>query len=347
MQIVYWPENLCKFLKERYHYNGETGWVTYRDTATKRQGPMTQGPLGTKNPSGTIINVKFQQRQWVLNMGRLCVFLQTGKQYRKVGFLDGNRSNYKLDNLVGMQELTEEPDATKEMAQMVLEESRKREEKVKAQQHRLVDLAVTQEPKKELVTDTVKTINIGYKTGEELWAEIAAEELEFKKAYQVTPYGRAETLLAIRLEREHHRLIAEAGLYTGGKWFELQDHYDRWSPVLAFNLADYVIGQTVEVAESEPKWKHDFYYACRLLKNVEKGIITRDQVDTLLSKYTWQGQEYRRPDFLPQLGADYVSAVTLLELEHRTTREGELEFLHYCARHGLEWRVTAVANETI
>lgn len=97
MRIKYWPEELREHLRKTYKYNGETGELTRVVMPTRGR----QAASGSTNSNGKrTLSVFVMGRQWLLEQGRIALFLLTGKQHTGIVYLDGDFSNLAEDNLV-------------------------------------------------------------------------------------------------------------------------------------------------------------------------------------------------------------------------------------------------------
>lgn len=120
-KIQFWTKEMREFLLANYSYDPVKGEITR--AAPPSRGVWTKTALGSITPAGDmVIMLNFGGKLNAIRCGRLAAFLETGKQYAKVGHVDGNRSNIVLENLVFMEEMTEDTLDEHEKSRLELEE---------------------------------------------------------------------------------------------------------------------------------------------------------------------------------------------------------------------------------
>lgn len=92
-RVQYWHSALQDYLRESYLYHPETGHVVRRH--------KNRGPIGsvTKNYD-LLMGATFEGKQYMIRVVKLAYFLQTGKQYHKFDWKDGDKLNNRFDNIV-------------------------------------------------------------------------------------------------------------------------------------------------------------------------------------------------------------------------------------------------------
>lgn len=94
-----WDKMLEEHLLMTFQYDPLTGFVTRKHWGER--GPRTGGPLGSvSSQHELLLPVLFSGRMYTIKLSKICVFLQTGKQYKKILWKDGVKTNNKFDNLV-------------------------------------------------------------------------------------------------------------------------------------------------------------------------------------------------------------------------------------------------------
>jgi hypothetical protein len=348
MQALYWPENFGEYLKNKFEYDPTNGVVRYKDKGSVRPGPKNK-MVGTVTKTGLLVNVAFEGRQNSLRLARLALFLHTGKQYRKVYFKDNDPFNLKLDNLVSGQEITEEPESNKAFAEHVWRQAKLKYEaenkRVEARDIEGVKKIRALEEIEELTpmqrAERGERVVIGQKSGDEIWEEVREAERELMTAYCTTPYGNGEWKAGNELEDKFNSAVLSQGLWTGCDMADLQLHVDFFGTPLGLTVESYDYDKyLLGTAASAEKWEHDLWYSIRLLSNVNKQIISPEQVTQIMARYEWKGERVEKPlvdinTIRLDSGLTYPETIEKLKKETGSSREQELEYIRYCLRNRL------------
>ncbi len=329
MRILYWPEELQEHLRETFTYDPVAGEV--KRVKWPRKGPKTYGPAGTQAASGDLLmTVIFGSRQWIVRLHKLAVFLQTGKQYTKIMFRDGNRMNIRYDNLLPVGEPEQE-----NMTQSV---ELKERMKAAAQEHKSKQLSTEKlieegrAPRKSTPAEPAenpfvrmerewRVANPDYKGTWKQWSDEqqAIKDEETRKKYG--PIDEARRKAAMEAHELYVKVRYKRGLLTGMKKPQMEMFRDEALAAKNTTLEEYakLHGNTLHetlVATME-KWEVDLVTACWLKLHEDSGARTPGDVRGFLASYMWK-DEWVTGDY-DQLDAYHQA--------WREKREAELEAL--------------------
>jgi hypothetical protein len=122
MRLSWWPASLQERIRETFQYDDETGEVTRKLQPIK--GPKTYGPVGTLlNGRDLVVVLHHEGKSWTCRVAKIALFLHTGKQYKFIEFVDGNRTNTKISNLITRGEEVTEENSSQEALRLMREKA--------------------------------------------------------------------------------------------------------------------------------------------------------------------------------------------------------------------------------
>jgi hypothetical protein len=296
LKIQFWERALKEHLMQTYEYNKENGDVTRKWYGVK--GPKPLGSLGSRTNNGDLLlTVNFDGKQWMIRIVKLAYFLETGKQFHKFVWLDGNRLNNRFENIVpNGPEIVSPEEYIKEIA-LGKEEQEESHRARRAELKRLADELAEQrkataerEKKEKLLNKAAESVKVSklLTPAQQLALankkrddEIADHERKLKSGYYEERDSIEYTLRKPNLDarEEVTRKVFEMnrkdrwknGLYTKGsieQAVKFLEDCNEFSDRLATNeelIAECGNEEFTKLAEGREKWEFDRMWAAAIV----------------------------------------------------------------------------------
>ena len=311
MTIQLWSKKLEEHLLGTFQYDPLTGHVTRKHWAER--GPRTTGPVGTLKPNGEwMLSVLHDGRMWVIKLNKLAMFLHTGKQYARVGWVNGDKSDNRFENLTPLGTPINEGDNIEESKNANIERAQEEHWQRKLALEAEIEQRIAKQkqdksnrPAKAL--DPVKAAKRAAQLAElekkRLSDEGAKRWLEdMDKPWPVDPaHARMEKIEKeeTRIEEKYWEHRVKIGIRTGMDYYDLVQFWKDANRLMnearePIEFLDEVNkdNPNLNMPEIDPKFDHDRVLAAYLLAWKEKGSFTVVAIDSALKEYTFQKEEY-------------------------------------------------------
>jgi len=293
-----------------YSYDGELGEITRKVWEVK--GPKNTGALGTLSERGDwLLVVAFEGKSWTLRMARLAIFLETGEQYYKVEFRDGDSSNLVRENLIPLGKPVANAE---EHAAQVSGVAEGKVEKFKAMREELArerEARVSASVETKRVEKEKKRQEKEDSEGETLSAIEARDEAQRKLSVRMEHYYRGilvppqEPIDGTPPFMDELREIGEpfrvwereerfkTGLFTCGGMMEAQQFLEDCNVALGRKTSQELLAEATQADfDSLGKVAYDRFFAVKVIEWLRVGDLTSAGAEAALWGYEFRGARF-------------------------------------------------------
>lgn len=316
-KLQFWHGSLREFLTSNYEYDMDSGLVSRkRDLYGERK---SEKPIGSTSASGDkVVVALFEEKQWMIRVVKLAVFLMTGEQHQRFSFRDGDKMNTIWENIVIEDEACNSEEEweskRKARADKAIQEANERRSRVTA----YVEL-LSEQPspvlitKQKVVKEELTPVQVERAKKKELkaledekqrksladfYAKCPSGEVSYDWANrQATRYQAEIKQLQDRYEKEYGHLKYISGLCTNMSIEKIREFF-------ADVCKNYVnienkVAWAMEFEKKHPlesrattasKVENDIYTVCCWLNWIEKGDLNERNVEYMSRDYTWNGK---------------------------------------------------------